>query len=214
MTSERPMTDPLQPVETTPTRPVARASRGRSRSKRVLAVVAGVAMVPAMYAAASAVTGGGARPTVSAAAGADATTSVPGTEVETDHGVTTVTPDDSATPSPTTTSTPETEVEHGVPATTPETESEPGDASGTPAPIPAPAVTQTFSSTGGSIDVTLDNGALTLDRVTPAAGFTSEVHDGGGERVEVRFFDTQGKEWRIRIEVADGTFTQEITFHG
>jgi len=213
MTSERPMTDPLEPVETTASRPVARASRGRG--KRVLAVVAGVAMVPAMFAAASAVTGGGTRPTVSAGAGADDTTaSVPGTEVETEHGVTTVTPDDSATPSPTTTSTPETEVEHGVPATTPETGSEPGDDSVTPAPIPAPAVTQTFSSTGGSIDVTLENGALTLDSVSPASGFTPQVHDGGGERVEVRFFDAQGKEWRIRIEVAGGTFTQEITFHG
>ena len=67
MTSERPMTDPLEPVETTASRPVARASRGRG--KRVLAVVAGVAMVPAMFAAASAVTGGGTRPTVSTDAG-------------------------------------------------------------------------------------------------------------------------------------------------
>jgi len=50
--------------------------------------------------------------------------------------------------------------------------------------------------------------------VSPASGFTPQVHDGGGERVEVRFFDAQGKEWRIRIEVAGGTFTQEITFHG
>lgn len=215
MTSERPLTDPLETVETVETaatRPATKASIGRG--KRVLAVVAGVAMVPAMFAAASAVKGGGARPSVSAAAGADdTTTSVPGTEVETEHGVTTVTPDDSATPSPTTTTTPETEIEHGVP-TTPETETEPGDDSSTPAPTPAPAVTQTFSSTGGSIDVTLENGALTLDSVSPAAGFTPEVHDAGGERVEVRFFDAQGKEWRIRIEVAGSSFTQEITFHG
>jgi hypothetical protein len=210
MTSEHPITDP---VETAVTRPPTRASIGRG--KRVLAVVAGVAMVPALYAAASAMTGGGARPSVSAAAGADTTTtSAPGTEVETEHGVTTVTPDDSTTPSPSTTTTPETEVEHGVPVTTPATESEPGDDGATPAPTPSPAVTQTFSSTGGSIDVTLEHGALTLDRVSPAAGFTPEVHDGGGERVEVRFFDAQGKEWRIRIETAGGTFTQEITFHG
>jgi hypothetical protein len=149
---------------------------------------------------------------VSAAAGADDTTSVPGTEVETEHGVTTVKPDDSANPSPSTTTTPETEMEHGVPTTVPE--SEPGDDSSTPAPTLAPAVTQTFSSTGGSIDVTLGNGALTLNGVSPAAGYTPQVHDGGGERVEVRFFDAQGKEWRIRIEIAGGSMTQEITFHG
>jgi hypothetical protein len=32
--------------------------------------------------------------------------------------------------------------------------------------------------------------------------------------VEVRFFDAQGKEWRIRVEVAGGAMTPEITFHG
>jgi hypothetical protein len=212
--SEHPMTDPLEPTVAPEPQPAAappaRASRGRGR--RVLAVVAGVAMVPALYAAASAVTGAGDRPAVSAGAGADDTVATPpptpGTEIETEHGVTTVTPDDDATrpttPAPTTPTTPD---DSTPPPATDDTT--PPPASDAPA-----AVSQTFTSAGGSIEVTLANGSLTLDDVTPAAGYTTDVHDGGGERVEVRFFDAQGKEWRIRIEVAGSAMTQEITFHG
>ena len=90
----------------------------------------------------------------------------------------------------------------------------PDDSTPPPAPeAPAP-VTQTFASTGGSITVTLANGVLSLDGVSAASGYNPEVHDNDGDRVEVRFFDAQGKEWRIRIEVAGSAMTQEITFHG
>jgi hypothetical protein len=75
-------------------------------------------------------------------------------------------------------------------------------------------VTQTFTSVGGSVEVTLTNGVLSLGPVRPAAGWTPEVHDAEGDRVEIRFFDTDGKEWRIRVEVASGAMTQETTFHG
>jgi hypothetical protein len=196
------------------TRP--RARRGR----RVLAVVAGVAMVPALYAAASAVTGGGERPNLSVAAHSadDPVGSGAGSEIEVEHGVTTVKPDDSATPPspPTTPTVPGSDDDSTSTPTGPTTpENEPGDDNPSePVPAPAEPVTQTFVSDGGSIDVTLADGSLALGAVTPAAGYTVEVHDGGGSRVEVRFFDADGKEWRIRVEVSGGAMTQEITFHG
>ena len=130
--------------------------------------------------------------------------------METEHGVTTVTPDDSATGSingSTTTTMPETEVEDEPTTTLP-------PVTVPPAPEAPAAVTQTVPSTGGSITVTLDNGALHLDDVSPATGFTVEVHDNTTSRIEVRFFDADGKEWRIRVEVAGGAMTQEITIHG
>ncbi len=135
-----------------------------------------------------------------------------GTEVEVEHGVTTVKPDDDAT-TPTTPTTPE-----ATTPTTPEDSTPPAPTTPTvpddSTPPPAAPTPQTFSSAGGSISVTFADGALTLNRVSPADGFTSQVHDDDADRVEVRFFDAQGKEWRIRVEVEGGALTQEITFHG
>ncbi len=167
-------------------------------------------MVPALYAAASAVTGGGERPSVSVAA--QSADDPAGTEIEVEHGVTTVKPDDSPSPStPTTPTLPGSDDDSHVPPST----TVPGSDDDSPAaPVAAEPVTQTFTSTGGSIEVTLAGGALSLGPVTPAAGYTVEVHDAEAGRVEVRFFDAQGKEWRIRVEVAGGAMTQEITFHG
>jgi hypothetical protein len=130
--------------------------------------------------------------------------------------VTTPTP---TVPAPTVPTTPEQEVEHPVP--------EPGDDRGVdpvddgnsgpgngPAPTPAPAFEQAFSSAGGSITVTVANGAVSLASSSPAPGFAAEVHDNGPSRVEVRFFSSGGQEWRIRVELGSGGLTSEITQHG
>ena len=216
MTSETPSTEPREPAEiaeiaATDATGAGAPQRRVLRGRRIAAVVVGVAMVPALYAAASAVTGGGERPAVSV--GAQSTADPAGTEVEVEHGVTTVKPDDepaTAPSTPTSTTLPGSDDDATPPSTT---MPEAGDDS--PAvPAPAEPVTQTFTSTGGSIEVTLAGGALSLGPVTPAAGFTVEVHDAGADRVEVRFFDAQGKEWRIRVEIAGGAMTPEITFHG
>ena len=76
----------------------------------------------------------------------------------------------------------------------------------------ADAVQDAFT-VGGSITVAVNGGALSLVSSSPAPGFGAEVHDNGPSRVEVRF--TNGDtEWRIRIELGDGSLTQEITQHG
>jgi hypothetical protein len=200
------------------------------RWRRVLAIGAGVAMVPALYAVASAATGSGSdQPAASVRAAA--TTGDRGTELETEHGVVVEKPHGGApTPSipevttpttvaPTVPTTPEQEVEHPVP--------EPGDDRGVDpvdggssgpgsgaAPAPAPAIDQSFSSVGGSITVTVANRAVSLASSSPAPGFAAEVHDNGPDRVEVRFFSGGGQEWRIRIELEGGGLTSEITQHG
>src|SRR5205085_11587529 len=181
--------------------------------RRVLAVAVGVAMVPALYAVATATTGGGgASSTVSAASrSADDV----GTETEVEHGAVVEKPHrDAATPSlpeansPTTVTAPEAtipttpdqeveqEVEHAVP--------EPGDDNGVDAgnddradaPVTVPPSTQSFSSAGGSITVSTDGSTVALVSSSPATGFAVEVHDNGPDRVEVHF--TNGDlEWRI-----------------
>jgi hypothetical protein len=187
-------------------------------------------MVPALYAVATAATGGGdsTPSTVQAARhGADD----PGTETEVEHGVvvekphggattpsvpevTTPTTPSSSTPTTptapdvTTPTTPEQEVEHPGP--------EPGDDNGNDdggAVTPVPSGTQSFSSVGGSIVVAVNGSSLSLVSSSPAVGFGAEVHDNGPSRVEVRF--TNGDtEWRIRIELGSGGLTSEITSHG
>lgn len=221
---------------TTPSQPTPNDQpTHRPRLRRVLAIAAGVAMVPALYAVASAATGGGGgSATVQAGRGADDLVTA-GTELETEHGVVVEKPHGGATtpsvpevtspvvPQATTPSTPEQEIEHAVP--------EPGDdkASGTAgdapgddvgddngnggAVVPVPSGTQSFSSVGGSITVTVTDGVLSLASSSPAAGFSAEVHDNGPSRVEVRFSDGQ-IEWRIRIELGSAGLTSEITQHG
>jgi hypothetical protein len=157
-----PATNPSQPTPNDqPTRP--------RRVGRVLAVAAGVAMVPALYAGASAATsGGGGSATLRAGRPGD---------------------------------------DNGVDA--------PGDVKGDDGGVaaPVPPVSQSFSSFGGSITVSVTDGALSLTSSSPSAGFSAEVHDNGPTRVEVRFFDGQ-TEWRIRIELGSGGLTSEITQHG
>jgi hypothetical protein len=119
-----------------------------------------------------------------------------------------------STPGATTPTTPENEVEHAVP--------EPGDDNGVDVPdeneVEAPPAAlpdgqQTFTSVGGSITVVISSGSISLGTASPAAGFSSEVHDNGPTRVEVRF-SSGDTEWRIRVEVGPGGLTSEITDHG
>jgi hypothetical protein len=204
--------------DTAPT-PSAPTPRPRTRVRRVLAVAAGVAMVPALYAAAVAAThDGGGKTTLSThSAAADD----PAPEVEVEHPV----PepgDDNGVDAPeatiptapeVTTPTSEPEVEHPVP--------EPGDDNGVDVPgddddQPSPPVSagqQSFTSAGGSITVVVSGGSISLGNASPAAGFTTEVHDNGPTRVEVRFSDGS-TEWRIRVEIGPGGLTSEITDHG
>src|SRR4051812_35095635 len=212
--------DPETPTPTTPRRP---------RLRRALAVAAGVAMVPALYAVASAATdtGGGSSSTVSAASrSADDR----GTETEVEHGVVIEKPHGGATtpsvpevtspttpdvttpttPEVTTPTTPEQEIEHPVP--------EPGDDNGNDGTgggvvAPAPTGTQAFSSVGGSIVVSVNGSSISLASSSPAAGFGAEVHENGPTRVEVRFTNG-GSEWRIRVELGSGGVTSEVTQHG
>jgi hypothetical protein len=219
-------TDP--PTVPTPASAPAPTQSRRPRLRRALAVAAGVAMVPALYAVSAATTGGGGSPSTVAAASRSVDDPA-GTETEVEHGVEVEKPHGGATtPSvpeattPTTpatpqVTTPEQEIEHPVP--------EPGDDNDVDAPgdddgngndgaaSPVPAGTQSFSSVGGSIVVSTDGTSLSLVSTSPAAGFGAEVHDNGPGRVEVRF--TNGDvEWRIRIELGAGGLTSEITQHG
>jgi hypothetical protein len=195
--------------------------------RRALAVAAGVAMVPALYAVATATTGGGGS-TPSTVSAAHRSADDRGTETEIEHGVqvekphggaptptvpdvtTPTSPATPTTPAATTPTTPEQEVEHPVP--------EPGDDNGVDAPdddepaVTVPSAVQSFSSVGGSITVAVNGNALSLASSTPAAGFMAEVHDNGPSRVEVRF--TNGDtDWRIRVELGSGGLTSEITQH-
>lgn len=72
---------------------------------------------------------------------------------------------------------------------------------------PAP-FTRTYSSTGGSITVSWNGSALSLDAVTPAAGYTAEVEDQSADRVRVRF-EGDGDS-RIEIRVEDGEVRERI----
>jgi hypothetical protein len=207
-----------EPNEARPPRP--------HRLRRVLAVAAGVAVVPALFAAANAATGSGTTPSTTVAARAASDNS--GTELEQEHGVvvekphggaptpsvpevTTPTLPSTTTPSPTAVTTPEVEHPNGDDNGNDAIDDHRGD--GTAALTPLPSFTQGFSAAGGSIDVTVANGAVSLASSAPAAGFTQEVHDNGPTRVEVRFDDGSG-ESRIRVELVNGALTSEITAHG
>lgn len=233
MAPEIPTTEvPAQPA---PPAPPAH----RPRWRRALAVAAGVAMVPALYAVADAATGGGGRSsTVSPASRSadDTPRTEAGTETELEHGVEVQQPHGGATtpsvpevtlptaptappaPQATTPTTPEQEqdVEHAVP--------EPGDDQGIAAPgddhgddganaTPVPSGPQSFASAGGSIVVDVEGTTLSLVSSSPAAGFGAEVHDNGPTDVEVRF-TSGGTEWRIRVELGAGGLTSEVTQHG
>jgi hypothetical protein len=60
--------------------------------------------------------------------------------------------------------------------------------------------------------VRLSGGALSLVSSAPTAGYTAQVQDDGPTRVEVRF-DDGPTEWRIRVDLVNGTLVPEITQH-
>jgi hypothetical protein len=84
------------------------------------------------------------------------------------------------------------------------------DSPATPTTSPAPQ-TQTFTSAGGSITVTLANGALSLAGVSPAAGNTSHVNKNEAGRIEVEFFNSDEQRIsRIRVDLDGGTMVPVI----
>lgn len=72
---------------------------------------------------------------------------------------------------------------------------------------PAPS-TETYDSSGGSITVTWNGSALSLDAVNPADGHTAEIEDETATRVRVRFRGPA--ESRIEVRVENGQVTERI----
>jgi cytoskeletal protein RodZ len=76
-------------------------------------------------------------------------------------------------------------------------------------PATAPATTATFSGVGGSITVRLQNGTLSLVGTSAAGGFSVQVNQGGGQRVEV-VFRSDDHETRVRVDVSGGSMDPDI----
>ncbi len=80
--------------------------------------------------------------------------------------------------------------------------------------VPAPAApapfTKTYQSAGGSITVTWNGAALSLDAVSPSAGFEAEIDDQASDRVRVEF-DNGDADWRIEVRFDDGAIRERIT---
>jgi len=68
--------------------------------------------------------------------------------------------------------------------------------------LPAPFTTS-YSSAGGSIDVTWSGTAFTLNSVSPAAGFRAEIEDQSWDRVRVDF-ESDDHDARIEVRINDG----------
>jgi hypothetical protein len=102
--------------------------------------------------------------------------------------------------------------EEPAPSTPVDTAPAGGEGTTTAPPTATQIVQAAYSSDGGSITVDFVDGHVSLSSSTPAAGFTSEVHDNGPTRVEVRF-DNGQVEWRIRVDVVNGQLVPEITQH-
>jgi hypothetical protein len=72
---------------------------------------------------------------------------------------------------------------------------------------PAPS-TETYDSSGGSITVTWNGSALSLDAVNPTDGHTAEIEDETATRIRVRFRGPA--ESRIEVRVENGQVTERI----
>jgi hypothetical protein len=72
---------------------------------------------------------------------------------------------------------------------------------------PAP-FTRTYASSGGSITVSWDGSALSLDAVNPAEGHTAETEDDSSTRVRVRFRGSTDS--RIEVRFENGQVTERI----
>jgi hypothetical protein len=69
---------------------------------------------------------------------------------------------------------------------------------------PAP-FTKTYNASGGSITVSWNGSALSLDSVNEAAGYTAEIEDNSSTRVRVRFVGPADSRIEIRFENGDVT---------
>lgn len=87
-----------------------------------------------------------------------------------------------------------------------------GEAPTTTAPSASSAQDVSYSSEGGSITVHFADGVVSLASSSAASGYSTEVHDNGPTRVEVRFSNGE-IEWRIRVDVVNGELQPEITQH-
>jgi len=73
----------------------------------------------------------------------------------------------------------------------------------------APSSSQTFESAGGSVGVVCSGATASLGFATPRAGYATEVHDTGPQRVEVRFEGDAGKS-RVTVTCTAGRPDAEI----
>lgn len=132
---------------------------------------------------------------------------------------------DPATTAPATdpgTTGPTTSVEDDATSTSVEDEDETGDDSTSTSVeddednAAVEAFTKTYTSAGGSITVTWDGSRLTLDAVTPNAGFSAQVEEQSSDRVRVDFESDEGNsgsgnnESRIEVRVHNGEVREEI----
>jgi cytoskeletal protein RodZ len=100
---------------------------------------------------------------------------------------------------------------------------EPADEANEPAeneneqPAPAPPApptsqpttsTQTFSLVGGTVTVTCNGNAITLNSATPNAGFTIDKEENEDGQVEVRF-QNDSHESRLQVACQNGTVVVE-----
>jgi hypothetical protein len=72
---------------------------------------------------------------------------------------------------------------------------------------PAPS-TKTYNSSGGSITVSWNGSALSLDSVNAATGYTAEIEDNSSTRVRVKFVGPGDS--RIEIRFENGEVTERI----
>ena len=81
----------------------------------------------------------------------------------------------------------------------------------TGARVPAPT-THVHVRRAARSSSTSPTAQVSLASSAPPPGYTAEVHDNGPTRVEVRFNNGQ-TEWRIRVDVVNGSSSPEITQH-
>jgi hypothetical protein len=110
-------------------------------------------------------------------------------------------------PVPPVTAAASTGVETVPPTTAPPSTSSSSTSSTVATQAPAPS-TETHDSSGGSITVTWNGSALSLDAVNPADGHTAEIEDNTPTRIRVRFRGPA--ESRIEVRVENGEVTERI----
>lgn len=206
------------------------AVQGRVRQvKRRRAFVASTAACAMLFGvAAVAAQGGGRSQTVSPAApidssvvatdssaapSTDVATSLPDTSAVTtvvDSSVVETSAPDTSTPGSGSDATPTS----ASTSTDGPTTSEGGTASSGPSTSATlPQGERTWSSDGGSVTVSNDNGTLRLLDASPAAGFEATRLDASSNRIRVEFSDGNTT-WRIEIRTDGGKARAEITRHG